>query len=46
MSRWAKLNGYWEAMYQENFIYSVAMGTNEIQKNIMAWYGMGLPRMK
>ncbi len=45
-SRWAPLEGLWERMYQEHFIFSISMGTNEIQKNIMAWHGLGLPRMK
>ena len=45
-SRWAPLSGLWERMYQEHFVFSVSMGTNEIQKNIMAWYGLGLPRMR
>jgi len=45
-SRWSPMDGMWEKMYQEHFVYSVSMGTNEIQKNIMAWYGLGLPRMR
>lgn len=45
-SKWAPLNGWWEQIYQENFVTSISMGTNEIQRNIMAWYGLGLPRMK
>jgi len=46
LSRWAPMNGYWEALYHECFVFTISMGTNEIQKNIMAWYGLGLPRMK
>jgi len=45
-SRWAPMSGLWEKMYQECFVLSISMGTNEIQKNIIAWYGLGLPRMK
>ncbi len=45
-SRWAPMSGLWETMYQECFVFTVSMGTNEIQKNIIAWYGLGLPRMR
>jgi len=46
LSKWAPMEGWWERMYQEHFVLSISMGTNEIQKNIMAWYGLGLPRMR
>lgn len=45
-SRWAPMNGTWEALYHDCFVFTISMGTNEIQKNIIAWYGLGLPRMK
>jgi len=45
-SRWAPMNGLWETNYQECFVTIISMGTNEIQRNIIAWYGLGLPRMK
>ena len=44
-SKWARQQGNWEKAYQESFVYTISMGTDEIQKNIMAWYGLGLPRM-
>ncbi len=46
MSEWSPMKGWWEQFYSEHFVGSVSMGTNEIQRNIMAWYGLGLPRMK
>ena len=41
-----RLNGVAEYNYQACFVPIVSMGTNEIQRNIIAWYGLGLPRMK
>jgi alkylation response protein AidB-like acyl-CoA dehydrogenase len=45
-SKFAKLAGSAEYTYQGCFVPIVSMGTNEIQRNIIAWYGLGLPRMK
>ena len=45
-SKWAPLKGYYENAYQIAFSGVIAMGTNEIQRNIIAWAGLGLPRMK
>jgi alkylation response protein AidB-like acyl-CoA dehydrogenase len=43
-SRWAPQEGLWESLYQTAFVLTISMGTNEIQKNIIAWYGLGMPR--
>jgi alkylation response protein AidB-like acyl-CoA dehydrogenase len=45
-SKWAPMHGLWEKMYQEYFVSIISMGSNEIQRNIIAWQGLGLPRMK
>jgi len=46
ISRWAKFNGFFETWYQHHFRLNIAMGTNEIQRNIIAWNGLSLSRMK
>ena len=45
-SRWAPMYGALEKKFQECFVTIISMGTNEIQRNIISWYGLGLPRMK
>jgi len=45
-SKFAKMGGLAASMYMACFVPIVSMGTNEIQRNIIAWYGLGLPRMK
>ncbi len=45
-SEWSPMKGLFESAYQMGFAATIAMGTNEIQRNIIAWYGLGLPRTK
>ena len=46
LSRWSPFEGFFQTWYQQSFVWNISMGTNEIQRNIIAWYGLGLPRMK
>ena len=43
-SPWAKLRGHFERSYLGSVAASIAGGTNEIQRNILATRGLGLPR--
>jgi alkylation response protein AidB-like acyl-CoA dehydrogenase len=43
-SKWAPQSGFWEDEYQWCLALEIAAGTNEIQRNIIAWMGLGMPR--
>ena len=43
-SKWAPLYGKFERSYQSCFAGLIGGGTNEIQRNLVAWVGLGLPR--
>jgi len=43
-SRWAVLKGAFERDYQLCMGRNIATGTSEIQRNIIAWTALGLPR--
>jgi len=44
-SKWAPLAGRFERSYQQAPGSNIAAGTTEIQKNLVAWTGLELPRM-
>jgi alkylation response protein AidB-like acyl-CoA dehydrogenase len=46
LSKWSPFEGFFQNWYQQSFVWNISMGTNEIQRNIIAWAGLGLPRMK
>lgn len=43
-SKWAPMDGKWESEYLTFPGRNIAAGSTEIQKNIIAWEGLGLPR--
>ena len=45
-SKWAPINGVMPELYQICVGHNIAAGSSEIQRNIIAWVGVGLPRFK
>jgi len=45
-SKWAPLDGHLIDTYQTSIGTNIAGGSNEIQRNMIAWTGLGLPRFK
>lgn len=43
-SRWSPLKGGLIDLYQQVMGYTISAGSNEIQRNLIAWVGLGLPR--
>jgi alkylation response protein AidB-like acyl-CoA dehydrogenase len=43
-SKWAPMGGAWESNLNSCFAASIGSGTNEIQKNVIAWFGLGMPK--
>lgn len=45
-SAWSPLNGSMVELYQFGKSGTIYAGSNEIQRNLIAWTGLGLPRLK
>jgi len=45
-SKWAALKGKFEAQCQITLGFTIAGGSTETQKNVIAWLGLQLPRIK
>jgi len=45
-SKWSPLDGAMIEGYQASIAAVIYAGSNEIQRNIIAWVGLGLPRLK
>ncbi len=45
-SKWAPMDGSMVDIYQFCMGINIAAGTSEIQRNLIAWVGLGLPRFK
>ena len=45
-SKWSPLGGSMIDTYQSSIGFNICAGSNEIQRNIIAWVGVGLPRFK
>lgn len=44
-SKWAPLQGRGPAMYQFSIAGNIYAGSSEVQRNLIAWSALGLPRM-
>ena len=45
-SKWAPMHGSMTDLYQFCVGQNIYAGSNEIQRNLIAWVGLGLPRLK